>query len=152
MSADYGQLVRYAEGLRRAQAGMTEFKRQVIVGEGAYAVKQAKKICKDEQIIDTGNYRNSFHSDPAPVVTLDGARITVYNNADYASYLEFGHLIVRRGGGALTLRRREAVRGGKFVRGKYVLRRAIQRTLDTQNERVGRKLERYIREHTEGRR
>lgn len=145
MGAEYGQLVRFAENIRSAAAGMTELKRQLIVGEGVYAVKQAKKICKDEDIIDTGNYRRSFHTDPAPVVTPQNARIDVHNGADYASHLEYGHLVVSRGGGSLHARRRAAMLGGRFVRGKYVLTRAIQRTKETQAHRISRKLEAYLR-------
>jgi hypothetical protein len=147
MGAEYGQLVRFRDSIRSAAAGMTELKRQLIVGEGVYAVKQAKKICKDEEIIDTGNYRNSFHTDPAPVVTPQNARIDVHNGADYASHLEYGHLVVSRGGGSLHSRRRAAMAGGRFVRGKYVLTRAIQRTAATQAARINRKLEAYLRRY-----
>ena len=47
MGANYGQLRQLAENLHRAEQGMTEFKRQLALGEGLYAVKQAKKICTD---------------------------------------------------------------------------------------------------------
>ena len=144
MGAEFGQLVRFADNLRRAEQGMPELKRQIIVGEGVYAVRQAKQICKDEEIIDTGNYRNNFHTDPNPVITPSSARIDVHNGADYASHLEYGHLVVSRGGGSLHARRRAAMEGGKFVRGKYVLTRAMQRTKDTQAVRISRKLQAYI--------
>lgn len=145
MGAEYSQLVAFANALRKAKDGMPDLKRQIIVGEGLYAVKEAKKICKEERIIKTGNLRNSFHTDPAPIVTDNLARIDVHNSANYASHVEYGHITVSRGGGSLHDRRRKALEGGKFVRGKYVLTRAIYRTRDTQPIRIQRKLNEYLK-------
>lgn len=146
MGANYGQLRQLAENLHRAEQGMTEFKRQLALGEGLYAVKQAKKICTDEDIIDTGNLRRSYHTDPNPMITPNTLRIDVHNSAKYASDVEYGHIVVRRGSTDLQQRRRAAMRNGRFVRGKYVLTRAIQRTLETQRARIGRKLNRYVKQ------
>ncbi len=150
MSADYRQLVAFRNSLVRAQDGMTDFRKQLIVGEGVYAVKEAKKICKEERIIKTGNLRNSFHTDASPVVSGNIVRIDVHNTADYASHVEYGHIAVGKGSGTLRDRRRKALAGGKFVRGKYVLTRAVIRTLDTQPVRIGRKLDRYLKQHFGG--
>lgn len=144
MGAEYSQLVAFANSLHKAKDGMLDLKRQIIVGEGLYAVKQAKKICKEERIIKTGNLRNSFHTDPAPVVTDNLARIDVHNSAEYASWVEYPHLIVSRGEGSLFDRRRKALEEQKYTRGRFILTRAIYRTRDTQPMRIQRKLREYL--------
>ena len=150
MSVDSSQLRDFAEGLNRVRQDLPELMKKLVVGEGVYAVSQAKKICKDENIIRTGNLRRSFHTDPAPRVSGSIVSIDVHNSADYASHVEYGHLAVGRGGGSLRDRRRAAMHAGRFVRGKYILTRAVQLTKNTQQRRIDRKLRRFFNESIGG--
>lgn len=150
MSVDTRQLELFVDNLSRAQRELPELMKQIIVGEGVYATGQAKKICKDEKIVRTGNLRNSFHTDPSPSINGTRLYIEVHNNADYASHVEYGHLAVGGGRGSLHGRRRAAMQGGRFVRGKYILTRAIERTRATQPGRINRKLSRFIKQHFGG--
>lgn len=150
MSVDSRELQAFVENLSCAEREMPEVMKELIVGEGVYAVGQAKKICKDEKIIKTGNFRNSFHTDPAPRYSGSKVTIDIHNNADYASHLEYGHIAVGNNGGSLRQRRRYALRRGHFVRGRYVLTRAIECTQTTQAGRINRKLNHILNRYFGG--
>lgn len=143
MSADTRQLAMLVRQLQKAGADMNAVRRDIVQEEGQSVVTRAKFICKNEKIIDTGNLRNSFHAQPATV--SDGAAsVVVANNADYASYVEFGHLTgVGRGIPAtLRNRRRRAMTAGHYVRGRYILARAVHGVLRTQESRIIKRLRR----------
>lgn len=143
MSADTRQLEFFARALARiAHRDINDIRREIILKEGQSVVTRAKLICKKEKIWDTGNLSRSFHAQNAQVFGTS-ASCTISNNAEYASFVEFGHLSV--GGGApntLLSRRRNAIDGGRYVRGRYVLARAIANTLRTQNARIERRIRR----------
>ena len=149
MSADTRQLAQLVRQLTKAVADMNEVRREIAQKEGQSVVTRAKLICRNEKIIDTGNLRNSFHAEPAQVGE-GTVSVVVANNADYASYVEFGHLTGVGKGAPETLRsrRRRAMNAGRYVRGKYVLTRAIHGTLRTQESRITKRLRRIY----EGRR
>ena len=143
MSADTRQLAQLVRQLTKAGADMNEVRREIAQKEGQSVVTRAKFICRNEKIIDTGNLRNSFHAEPAQVGE-GTVSVVVANNADYASYVEFGHLTgVGRGIPAtLRNRRRRAMTAGHYVRGRYVLSRAVHGVLRTQESRIIRRLRR----------
>lgn len=143
MSVDTRQIEQFARMLERAGANLNDVRREIIQKEAQSAVSRAKLICTREKIVDTGNLRNSFHAEQ-PTVSENSAYCVVANNADYASYVEYGHLTGVGRGGAETLlaRRRRAVNGGRYVRGRYILTRAIQETLRTQQTRIAKRLRR----------
>ncbi len=147
MSADTRQLAALVQQLRKAGADMNEVRREIAQKEGQSVVTRAKTICKNEKIIDTGNLRNSFHAQPA-VVSGDSASVVVANNAEYASYVEYGHLTGVGRGTKKTLlaRRKRALKAGRFVKGKYILERAIYGTLKTQQSRIEKRLRRIYEE------
>lgn len=149
MSTDTRQLADFVRLLTRAGADMDVVRREIIRQEGQSVITRAKLICKKEKIVDTGNLRDSFHAQPASV-TGGSASVVVSNSADYASYVEYGHLTgVGKGApGTLRSRRRRAMNSGRYVRGKYVLTRAIHGTLRTQESRITKRLRRIY----EGRR
>ncbi len=144
MSVDTRQLELFAKMLaRRAHTDINDIRREIIRKEAQSAVSRAKLICKNEKIVDTGNLRNSFHAEQ-PTVSGGTASCVVANNADYASYVEYGHLTGVGRGGVETLlrRRRRAVGKARYVRGKYVLTRAMQETFRTQQPRIEKRLRR----------
>ena len=130
MSADTRQLT-------KAGADMNEVRREIAQKEGQSVVTRAKFICRNEKIIDTGNLRNSFHAEPAQVGE-GTVSVVVANNADYASHVEYGHLTGVGSGGAEPLRNRHmrALSAGHYVRGRYVLSRAVHGVLRTQEDRI----------------
>lgn len=106
MSFKFKKLVQFRDNLLDLIDDVPEIMEELVVGEGVYAVKQAKLITKNDSpdIIDSGAYRNNFHAGDkaigAPLGRLhDGSkpkvsgktyRIDVYNNLDYAKHLERG--------------------------------------------------------------
>jgi len=134
MSADTRQLAMLVRQLQKAGADMNAVRREIVQKEGQSVVTRAKTICTREKIIDTGNLRNSFHAEE-PQISDTSMSIVVANNADYASHVEYGHIVVVRG-------RRYAMSNGHYVKGRYVLSRAVEGTLRTQESRIIKRLRR----------
>ena len=145
MSVDTRQLERFARQLERAGRDMNNVRREIIQKEAQSVVTRAKLICKKENIWDTGNLCRSFHAQNA-VVSGNTASCVVGNDMEYASHVEFGHLKVKRGDEPLMVRRREAMDNKRYVRGKYILTRAVQGTLRTQKNRIYKRLRRIYEE------
>lgn len=142
MSVDTRQLQQFARQLERAGANMNNVRREIVQKEAQSVVSRAKQICTREKIVDTGNLRNSFHAQSA-TVNGNTASCVVANNAEYASFVEYGHLAVGKGvAETLHNRRRNAMNGGRYVRGRYVLTRAMQDVLRTQKARILKRLRR----------
>lgn len=77
---------------------MPKIMEQLVIGEGVYAVGQARRICKEDGIVNNGTYRMNFHAGDkalslgANEKAYDGGKIRrsgplysidVYNNLDY---------------------------------------------------------------------
>ena len=170
MSVDLRGLRVTGQRLRDLKRDVPEIMEQLAIGEGVYAVKQAKRICKTEGIVNTGAYRMNFHAGNKAMIfdgddDHDGGRprrsgkaflIDVYNNLDYAGPLEFGfrsHFVPGHWSGHVFVYQPNDPAGGMyvgpyggFVRGRFVLRRAIHRTKTTQDARLRRKAEKIIRD------
>lgn len=167
MSVDHSQMDEFQRriaGLKRDVPGIME---QLVIGEGVYAVKQARSICKEDGIVNNGTYRMNFHAGSAALIDsggqpYDGApiqrsgntyRIDVYNNLDYAKHLEYGfrsHFVPGYWEGK-TFIYQPGFPGGMyvgpyngFVNGHFTLRRAVRRTKLTQDARLKRKIDRII--------
>lgn len=165
-------LIEFQKKLEALRDDIPEIMEELVVGEGSYAVKQAKLICKNDipDVINTGDYRNNFHTgDKALSFTgnepHDGSRpkrkgkwykIDVYNNLDYAKPLEYGfrsHFVPGHWAGKTFVYNRNDPKGGMYVgehggyvRGRFVLKRAIKNTKDTQEARLKRKQEQIIKD------
>lgn len=156
MSFKYKELVQFRDNLLDLIDDVPEIVEELVVGEGVYAVKQAKTIAKNDKIVDTGAYRNNFHAGNKAMAHSnnkdhDGSkpqrngntyRIDVYNNIDYAKHLEYGHRVV-------VVKDGKKIDTGKYVKGRFVLLRAIRRTKITQEARLKRKFDRKIKEYIE---
>ena len=105
MSVDFSGLSAERRRVEALLRDMPAIMDQLTVGEGVYAVKQARKICKENGIVNNGTYRMNFHAGrsggppDAAAKEYDGSsvvrsgrthRIDVYNNLDYAQHLEYG--------------------------------------------------------------
>ena len=83
-------LTQYIQQLETVKADIPAIMSKIAAGEGAYAVKQARLICRNDNVIGAGAYRRNWQSDKA--AKRSGRRYIVrfYNPLDYASHLEYG--------------------------------------------------------------
>ena len=92
MSVKKNDLVQFIGGLQTLTDEVPEIMSKIAVGEGVYAVKQARLICTNDSpdIVNTGDYRRNWKSDQT--AKRAGRRFIVrfYNPLDYAGHLEHG--------------------------------------------------------------
>lgn len=184
MSFNTRELELYRDKLLAFKENVPEIMNELVVGEGVYAVKQAKLIAKNDSpdIIDSGAYRNHWHAGDKALAhggnkDHDGStpkqsggtyRIDVYNNSDYAKHLEYGfraHWVPGKFEGKtfVYVRGYKPAKGDKddpggmyvgpkngYVKGRFVMLRAIKRTKDTQQARLNRKFKRKLNQYLEG--
>lgn len=173
MSFDYRELQEYRKRIELLRKDLPRIEEELIIGEGDYAVKQTKIICKNDSpdIVNTGAYRNSWHTGNKALTfdghdNHDGSRprkvgkkflIDVYNNLDYASHLEYGfraHFVPGHWEGKTFVYSPNDPAGGmyvgkpgSYVRGHFVLRRAKHRVKNTQTARVTRKWNEILKKY-----
>ena len=58
-------LTQYIQQLETLKADIPAIMSKIAAGEGAYAVKQARLICKNDNVIGAGAYRRNWQSDKA---------------------------------------------------------------------------------------
>lgn len=125
--------------------------------EGLYAKNQARKICKEDNIVNTGNYRQNFKSGLKALRKGANYTIDVYNNLDYAKHLEYGfrsHFVPGHWeGNTFVYQKNDPLGGmyvgpvGGYVPGHYTLRRAVKRTMVSQDVRLSRKMDAILNEY-----
>ena len=156
MSVDNSELVAFQAQLQALENDIPGIMDQLAVGEGRYARDQARKICKEESIVNTGNYRRNFKSGTKAIRAGRSYKIDVFNNLDYAKPLEYGfrsHFVPGHWEGSSFVYQRNDPEGGMFVgppggfvRGHFTLLRAVKRTKTTQAARLNRKMDRIIKD------
>ena len=156
MSVDNSELVAFRNQLQALENDIPEIMDQLVVGEGRYARDQARKICKEEGIVNTGDYRRNFKSGTKAIRAGRSYKIDVFNNLDYAKPLEYGfrsHFVPGHWEGSSFVYQRNDPEGGMFVgppggfvRGHFTLLRAVKRTKTTQAARLNRKMDRIIKD------
>lgn len=156
MSVDNSELVAFQAQLQALENDIPEIMDQLAVGEGRYARDQARKICKEEGIVNTGDYRRNFKSGTKAIRAGRSYKIDVFNNLDYAKPLEYGfrsHFVPGHWEGSSFVYQKNDPEGGMyvgppggFVRGHFTLLRAVKRTKQTQAARLNRKMDRIIRD------
>ena len=154
MSVDNSELVAFQNQLQALENDIPEIMEQLAVGEGRYARDQARKICKEEGIVNTGDYRRNFKSGTKAIRAGRAYKIDVFNNLDYAKPLEYGfrsHFVPGHWEGSSFVYQKNDPEGGMFVgspggfvRGHFTLLRAVKRTKTTQAARLNRKMDRII--------
>ena len=172
MSVDFSGFTEMRKRIEALTDDMPKIMEQFVVGEGVYAVGQARRICTDEKIVNNGTYRMNFHAgDKALSLGSDGRAydggkigrsgplysIDVYNNLDYAKHLEHGfrsHFVPAK---YLSGPYREKFPNGMyvgpyngFVNGRFVLKRAIRRTEQTQDARLSGKFNAILNQRING--
>lgn len=156
MSVDNSELMAFQAQLQALENDIPEIMDQLAVGEGRYARDQARKICKEEGIVNTGNYRRNFKSGTKAIRAGRSYKIDVFNNLDYAKPLEYGfrsHFVPGHWEGSSFVYQKNDPEGGMFVgppggfvRGHFTLLRAVKRTKTTQAARLNRKMDRIIKD------
>ena len=156
MSVDNSELVAFQNQLQALENDIPEIMDQLAVGEGRYARDQARKICKEEGIVNTGDYRRNFKSGTKAIRAGRAYKIDVFNNLDYAKPLEFGfrsRFVPGHWEGSSFVYQKNDPEGGMFVgppggfvRGHFTLLRAVKRTKTTQAARLNRKMDRIIKD------
>lgn len=156
MSVDNSELVAFQNQLQALENDIPEIMDQLVVGEGRYARDQARKICKEEGIVNTGDYRRNFKTGTKAIRAGRSYKIDVFNNLDYAKPLEYGfrsHFVPGHWEGSSFVYQRNDPEGGMFVgppggfvRGHFTLLRAVKRTKTTQAARLNRKMDRIIKD------
>ena len=154
MSVDNSELVAFQNQLQALENDIPEIMDQLAVGEGRYARDQARKICKEEGIVNTGDYRRNFKSGTKAIRAGRAYKIDVFNNLDYAKPIEYGfrsHFVPGHWEGSSFVYQKNDPEGGMFVgppggfvRGHFTLLRAVKRTKTTQAARLNRKMDRII--------
>lgn len=160
MSVNKNELVQYIEKLKELKAnGIPDIMSEIAVGEGVFAVGEARKICKNDvpDIVNNGDYRRNWKSDKTANRSGNRYIVRFYNPLDYAGHLEYGfrsHFVPGHWEGNAFVYNRDDPEGGMFVgpksgyvRGHFTMRRAVKRTKDTQQARVSRKIDRAINRH-----
>lgn len=156
MSVDNSELVAFQNQLQALENDIPEIMDQLVVGEGRYARDQARKICKEEGIVNTGDYRRNFKSGKKAIRAGRSYKIDVFNNLDYSKPLEYGfrsHFVPGHWEGSSFVYQKNDPEGGMFVgspggfvRGHFTLLRAVKRTKTTQAARLNRKMDRIIKD------
>lgn len=142
MAVDHSELIALQQKLQALERDIPEIMDRLVVQEGEYAVGQAKKICKEEGIVNLGDYRRNFKCGTKAIRTGNAYKIDVYNNLDYAGHLEYGfrgHFVPDK---YLSGHYREEFPDGMYVHfhpGHHTLKRAIDNTKKSQDARLERK-------------
>ena len=169
MSMTIKALKQFRDNLEQLKDKAPEVMEEILIGEGTFAVRQARNIVTSYGVVNTGEYRYNFHtgskSRPADksAKAYDGSKprkqgktwiVDVYNNLDYASFLEMGfrsHFVPGHWEGKTFVYSR-GFPGGMYVgpykgyvEGIWALRTAMHRTEVTQKARIQRKFDRTIK-------
>jgi len=118
--------------LVKLKADLSEESKKALIEESNEIVKQAKKLTP----VISGLARNSWFTNKIQRTGL-GWKKEVGNGADYASYIEFGfrsHFVPGKWNGDKFIYDPNAKSGmyvgekGKYVRGRYMLKKATQKS------------------------
>lgn len=100
------------------------------------AVNEGVADAKRNTPIDTGFMRKSWQSAPAVKSKSGGVTKSMVNSADYSEYINYGHRIVNKTGETTG-----------FVKGKFMLEKAINRTDKVLEREFKKEVERVNKKH-----
>ena len=188
MSMD--ELRKLRDSLASLERDMPKMVTELLVGEGTYCVRQYRRILTDEDKIDTGYLRMNAHcgdknrgalsaalyDNSPPRVSNSAYEIDIYNNAEYASFVEMGfrshwvpakYLSPKLLAKIYNAQKEVASKEGKaspqtipmgmyvgpkngYVPGVWALKRAVERTEAAQAPRLQRRMNKILKERMEG--
>lgn len=96
---------------------------------GLQALSKVRKLTP----VDTGNLRAKWHANE-PKISDEEITIEIKNNAEYAAPVEYGH----------------RTRGGGFVQGRFMLRRAFDEIERSANLVLENAIARFVKRKLEG--
>lgn len=99
------------------------------------AVSEGVADAKRNTPVDTGFMRKAWRSAPA-VRSKAGATKSMTNSADYSSYVNYGHRVVNQAGETTG-----------WVKGQYMLEKAINKTDKALEREFKKEVERVNRKH-----
>ena len=150
MGVNKSEFEAWLQGMHRLQDNLPEILQEIAVGEGVYARDQARKICTQEKIVNLGDYRRNWQSDSIAKKSGKGYYVRFFNPLEYALHLEYGfrsHFVPGHWEGNTFVYQPGDSEGGMYVGpyggrvpGHFVMKKATERTLATQQARVSRKL------------
>lgn len=162
MAVHKKDLALFTAQLQALKDDIPEIMDTIAVGEGVYAVKQARLICKNDPsepkqeklgIANTGDYRRNWKSDRQARRSGKKYIVRFYNPLDYAGHLEHGfrsHFVPGKYlSGTVRTAHPDGIQvgtPGSYVRGHFTMKRAVKVTLKNQEARVGRKIEKEIKQ------
>lgn len=157
MSVDYSEMVALRTKFQSLQNDVPDVMDRLAVAEGIYARDQARKICTEDGIVNTGNYRRNFKCSTKALRSGNYYTVDIFNNLDYAKPLEYGfrsHFVPGHwDGGSFVYNKNDPEGGmyvgprGGYVRGHFTLRRAKKETQKNRVARLNRKIDRIINDH-----
>lgn len=151
MAMDRREMIAWGNALKQLENDAPVIMDKIVVDEGRYARDQARKICTEDGIVNTGNYRRNFKSGTKSIRAGLAYKIDIFNNLDYAGHLEHGfrgHWVPGYWDGNSFVYVKGYKDGGMYVLftpGHYTLKRAIDNTKRSQNARISRKLNAEIK-------
>lgn len=151
MAVDHKDMIAFQESLQALERDIPEIMDKIVVQEGIYARDQARKICKEDGIVNTGDYRRNFKSGTKAIRSGNDYKIDVFNNLDYAKPLEYGfrgHFVPGHWEGNSFVYQKYDPEGGMYVEftpGHYTLKRAIENTKKNQDSRIERKFQKELK-------
>ena len=119
-SVDVRQLEQFRDALRAMAKDTDAIMDELLVGEGEFAVERAQRLCKRDNVIDTGYYHDGFHADKT------ARRIGKTYRGMYVGPKD------------------------GFVPGHYVMERAKTQTQKSQDARLKRKLNAILKRYLGG--
>lgn len=97
-STNYNANKQAIDRFRKELMGMVEDIREIDLRILNRAVNAGVTYAKNNSPVITGFYRKSWRSAPAVKAKAGGVTKTLVNNADYASYVNYGHRTVDKEG------------------------------------------------------
>ena len=135
MSSNYRRnkafIDKYRKELRAMLDDISEIDKRVLNKAVSVGLADAKRNTP----VVTGFMRRSWAVTPTKK-TASGAEKSLINNADYSSYVNYGHRVVNRSGETVG-----------WVRGKFILEKAVSKVEKQLVEEFRKEVERVNRKH-----
>lgn len=136
MSSNYRRNKAYIEQYRKELKAMLDDVSEIDIKILNKAVNEGVRVAKQNTNVVTSFMRKSWRALPARKRKTGEVTKTMVNSADYSSFVNYGHRVVNR--------KCETV---GFVKGQYMLEKAISKAEKTMVKEFKKEIERVNREH-----
>lgn len=135
-SSNYRRNKAFVEQYRKDLKAMLDDISDIDVKVLNKAVNEGVKVAKDNTNVVSGFMRKSWRALPAVKRKTGFVSKTMVNSADYSSFVNHGHRIVNSKGETVG-----------FVKGQYMLEKAISKVEKTMVKEFKKEIERVSRKH-----